>query len=103
MLLICQSVFAALGGSQPFFSATVTPAGTPPEIPQRWSGATFSIRDKAYDRWVADNSGRDPGATSCFSRLSWSCGTVVVRPQPGQANPAHVTHADGAVPLSPAL
>ena len=29
------------------FSATVTPAGTPPETPQRWPGATFSIRDRA--------------------------------------------------------
>jgi hypothetical protein len=45
--LTCQSVEAAFSGSQPFFSATVTPVGTPPDTPHRWEAVTFSSRDRA--------------------------------------------------------
>jgi hypothetical protein len=47
MLLICQSLSVPCRGSQPFFRATVTWAGTPPLTPHRWVGVTSSISDKA--------------------------------------------------------
>jgi hypothetical protein len=42
------------------------------------------------------------GSTSVRSRASWSPGTVVLRPHPGQGNPAQFTHDDGAVSARPA-
>src|SRR5690348_8111654 len=81
-------------GSQPFFSATVTWAGTPPDTPHRWDGVTSSISDKAYSRAAR---GQLP------EQAIWSSGVVVVSPQPGQANPGQTTHDDGAVWVRPAL
>src|SRR2546429_428240 len=101
MLLICQSLPTPRRGSQPFFSATVTWAGTPPDTPHRWAGATLSISDKAYSR--AARVSTELGVTSCLSRAIWSSGVVVVSPQPGQANPGQTTHDDGAVWVRPAL
>src|SRR6516225_9848740 len=100
MLLICQSVLAASSGSQPFFSATVTPAGTPPLTPHAWSAVTFSMSDRAYFRSALVSG--PPGPTSRRSRVIWSAGVVVVSPQPGLGKLGHTTQADGVVCLSPA-
>jgi hypothetical protein len=99
--LICQSLPVPCRGSQPFFSATVTWAGTPPDTPHRWDGVTSSIRDKAYSRAACGST--ELGVTNCLSRAIWSSGVVVVSPQPGQANPGQTTHDDGAVWVRPAL
>ena len=95
MLLICQSVLALFSGSQPFLSATVTPAGTPPLTPHAWSALTFSMSDRAYSRSALVSG--PPGSTIRRSSAIWSAGVVVVRPQPGHGNPVHSTQADGVV------
>ena len=98
--MICQSLAAPRSGSHPFFRATLTWAGTPPETPHRWDGVTSRISDKAYSRAAPVSSELD--VTSCLSRAIWSSGVVVVSPQPGQANPGQTTHDDGAVRVRPA-
>ena len=44
-----------------------------------------------------------PGTAIWRSSAIWSAGVVVVRPHPGQANPAHSTHGDGVVSARPAF
>ena len=44
-------------GSQPFFSAIVVPAGTPPDTPQSWPASTCSISDRPYCRDASSSTG----------------------------------------------
>ena len=51
----------------------------------------------AFNSRVAWLMSSGPGVTSCLSKAIWSSGVVVVSPHPGQENPGHDTHDDGAV------
>ena len=76
-------------------AATVTPPGTPLDAPHLCEGMTFSSRSRAY--FWSFLSSTPLGWTSWRSRVIWSCGVVVVSPQPGQEKPGHFRQFDGLV------
>ena len=62
---------------------------------------TFSSKCRAY--FWSFLSSTPLSWTSWRSRVIWSCGVVVVSPQPGQEEPGHCRQFDGLVCARPTL
>lgn len=98
MLLICQSVSAASGGSQPSFSATVACRGagnSPPPVRRHvlHQAQGEPPRRRTQHRARRHQFAQQPELVQRRGRR---------QSQPGQGKPEHCTQADGAVLVSPA-